>query len=94
MCSGFPLAMNSKYNWALLTLVLFILIVIGPFAFWRHKRNSHKKRAASSGIGGVYENSGYQSQPWTTAPSLSDVNLNQMDYPPPHQRPAEARQFA
>ena len=42
---GFPLAMNSKYNWALLACVLFVVVLAGPFAFWRYRRNIHKKNA-------------------------------------------------
>lgn len=89
---GFPLALNSKYNWALLTLILFVIIVIAPFAFWRFKRNSNKAAtaAAAEGYGG-----GYQSQPWTTdSNAASDVNLStypggygQQNHPPLYQNP-------
>ena len=92
---GFPLAMNSKYNWALLACVLFVVVLAGPFAFWRYRRNIHKKNAL------VDEPTGYQAQPWVaphnSGPS-SDINLNQMDYqqrnhPPIYQESVQGRQF-
>jgi len=98
---GFPLALNSKYNWALLALVLIVVIFTGPFAFWKYKRNVAKKNAVLNGGNG--SDTGYQSQPWTTAPSRSDINLNNYppqniypppnNYPPPYQAPVENRQF-
>jgi hypothetical protein len=97
---GFPLALNPKYNWALVTLFLLMIIVIGPFAFWRWKRNNAKKATAmAAGTDG-----GYQAQPWNSAgmgASQSDIDLGQMDtgYPPTHgpsmysQAPTQGRQF-
>ncbi|PVH84511.1 iron reductase domain protein [Cadophora sp. DSE1049] len=92
---GFPLALNPKYNLALLACVLFVIVVAGPFAFWRFRRNINKKNALAD------EPTGYQAQPWVAAhnsgPS-SDINLNQMDYqqrnhPPIYQESVQGRQF-
>lgn len=91
---GFPLALNSKYNWALLTLILLILIVLLPFAFWSWKRKSRMNNANL--VAGSDSITGYRSQPWTAAPSRSDIHLNQMDsnYAPPYFNTAtETRQF-
>lgn len=74
---GFPLASNSKYNFALLACVLFVVIAVGPFAFWRFRRNIRKKNALAD------ESTGYQAQPWvsTNRPDPShDINLHQMNY--------------
>jgi hypothetical protein len=93
---GFPLALNSKYNWALLALVLLVIIVLAPFAFWRYKRNQSK---AAASLASGYEG-GYVAQPWTTDSSAaSDVNLG--PYPTPYGQqnqsgystPAQGRQF-
>jgi hypothetical protein len=63
--------------------VLLVAIVAGPFAFWRMRRNA-STRDENLGLGGT----GYQSQPWREGnglganPNASDVNLEQMNYPP------------
>jgi hypothetical protein len=99
---GFPLALNPKYNWALVTLFLLGIIVIGPFAFWRWKRNDSKKMTPLAAGG---DDGGYQAQPWIThgmGASQSDINLGDMNtgYQPTHgpppmygQAPVEGRQF-
>lgn len=89
--SGFPLALNPKYDLYLLAILLLVVIVFGPFAFWRYRRNLKQKTAGSS-----VEDDGYQSQPWVTAgQSRSDVQLGQMQYPPVYQNQpaAQGRQF-
>ncbi|KAL2073279.1 hypothetical protein VTL71DRAFT_10603 [Oculimacula yallundae] len=90
---GFPLALNPKYNWALLACVLLVVIVAGPFAFWRFRRNINKKNATQ-------EPTGYQEQPWATrSEARSDISLGQMDYqqqrnhPPIYQQSVQGRQF-
>jgi len=106
---GFPLALNPKYNWALVTLVLLVIIVMGPFAFWRWKRNNAKKMNALAADSDSDGHGGYHAQPWNTpGASQSDINLGRMDtgyqpttgYPPTHgappmygQPPVEDRQF-
>ena len=99
---GFPLALNSKYNWALLALCLLVAIVLGPFAFWKWRRDNGIRKTALARTGDSYGNVGYQSRPWATEGSRSDINLPQMPhspqpyspnnyptqvYPPPHQSP-------
>ncbi|KAE8448065.1 hypothetical protein EG329_009830 [Mollisiaceae sp. DMI_Dod_QoI] len=87
---GFPLALNSKFNWALLALVLLVIIVCAPFAFWRYKRNANKAATAAA-VGGY--GGGYQAQPWTVdSNAASDVNLGaypgqygQQNHPPLYQ---------
>jgi len=79
------LALNPKYNWALLAIVLLVIILLGPLAFWRYKRNAQKaKTEAAMGA------TGYQAQPWTNT-AQSDINLNQMNYPPPYQNQGYGR---
>ncbi|KAH6674318.1 hypothetical protein B0J14DRAFT_36698 [Halenospora varia] len=76
---GFPLALNSKFNWVLLALVLAVVLVMGPFAFWRMRRNMMKAKTAH-GVAAA----GYQAEPWNTNssdPSRSNINLT--NYPPP-----------
>ncbi|RDL37505.1 CBD9-like protein [Venustampulla echinocandica] len=75
---GFPLAQNSKYNWALVALTLFIVIILAPVAFWRYRRNIQKAKTVEA-VGG------YDPQPWRTAAPYpqNDINLGQMNYPPP-----------
>ena len=99
---GFPLALNSKFNWAIVTLFLLVIIFLGPLAFWRYKRNGSKKMSA---LATYSDSEGYQAQPWTSQPvgsSQSDINLGQMNTeypstqgPPPMygQNPTEGRQF-
>ncbi|KAH7356766.1 hypothetical protein BKA65DRAFT_214470 [Rhexocercosporidium sp. MPI-PUGE-AT-0058] len=91
---GFPLALNSKYNWALLACVLLVIVVAGPFAFWRFRRNISKKNALHD------EPTGYQAQPWANrSEAQSDISLGQMDYqqqrnhPPIYQESVQGRQF-
>ncbi|KAG4442276.1 hypothetical protein IFR05_002267 [Cadophora sp. M221] len=89
---GFPLALNPKYNWALLACVLLVVVVAGPFAFWRFRRNIDKKNALSD------EPTGYQAQPWANrSEAQSDISLGQMDYqrnhPPIYQESVQGRQF-
>ncbi|KAH6722261.1 hypothetical protein DL95DRAFT_352089 [Leptodontidium sp. 2 PMI_412] len=91
---GFPLALNPKYNWALLACVLLVVVVAGPFAFWRFRRNINKKNALA------YEPTGYQAQPWVNrSEAQSDISLGQMDYqhernhPPIYQESVQGRQF-
>lgn len=93
---GFPLALNPKLDLALLSVVLFVLIVFGPFAFWRFRRDLKKKKE----MGGASDaDDGYQSQPWVGGAaggqSRSNIELGQMQFPPPYQgHPAtQGRQF-
>lgn len=90
---GFPLALNSKYNLALLGLILLLLIVGLPFTFWGWKQNLRKSNANFAA--GNDSDRGYQSQPWTATPSRSDIHLNQMhtNYPPTYNSATETRQF-
>jgi hypothetical protein len=106
---GFPLALNSKYNWALLALVLLVVIVIAPFAFWRWKRNNNKAATAAA-AGGGYQG-GYQAEPWSSdSNATSNVNLGAypggqqggygqpQNHPPLYENPsgyqsAQGRQF-
>ncbi|CZT44142.1 uncharacterized protein RSE6_04272 [Rhynchosporium secalis] len=89
---GFPLALNPKYNLALLACVLLVVVLAGPFAFWRFRRNVSKKNATQ-------EPTGYQAQPWTRSEAQSDINLNQMDYqqqrnyPSIYRGPVQGRDF-
>ncbi|KAJ5041158.1 uncharacterized protein L3040_005709 [Drepanopeziza brunnea f. sp. 'multigermtubi'] len=78
---GFPLALNSRYNWALLTCVLLVIVLAGPFAFWRFRRDNNQKLTPND------VSDGYQSQPWNSTQSVAqrDINLNQMSYPPQDQ---------
>ncbi|KAH8596445.1 hypothetical protein B0O99DRAFT_620456 [Bisporella sp. PMI_857] len=86
---GFPLALNTRYNWALLILVLLIFVLAGPLVFWRYKRNARKKRNPHTHTGST----GYQAQPWLGA-SQSEVNLSHMqNYPLQNQTPQESRHF-
>lgn len=92
---GFPLALNPRYDWALLICFLFVLIVAGPFAFWRFRRNNKQKR------GPINEDTGYQAQPWARSQANSDVNLGQWNhslqqpgYEPQYPMPTQGRQFA
>jgi hypothetical protein len=86
---GFPLALNSKYNWALLALCLLLIIVGAPFAFWRWKRNLRaKKNALANNVADESDGATYQSQPWMSGESSSNINLTQMNYPPQPQRQA------
>lgn len=104
---GFPLALNTKYNWALLALVLLVIIVLGPFAFWRWRRDAQKRKTNLATMGGHGSDSeGYQSQPWTSSagPSQSDINLGSygqggypasgQNHPPIYQHPEQGRSFA
>lgn len=89
---GFPLAGNPKYNWALLACVLLVIIVAGPFAFWRFRRNISKKNGLTE------EPTGYQARPWAQrSEARSDISLGQMDYqrnhPPVYQESVQGRQF-
>ncbi|TVY30509.1 hypothetical protein LHYA1_G000559 [Lachnellula hyalina] len=81
---GFPLALNPKYNWALLALVLLVVIFMGPLAFWRYKRNVQKAKTEAA-IGP----SGYQNQPWLN--TQSNFNLQPMNPPPVYQNPGYGR---
>ncbi|CAG8951090.1 hypothetical protein HYFRA_00006488 [Hymenoscyphus fraxineus] len=77
---GFPLALNSRFNWALLSIALLVVIVSGPLAFWRWRKNIQQQKTADAvATGGT---GGYQAQPWRTD-GQNDVNLQQMNYPPP-----------
>lgn len=96
---GFPLALNSKYNWALLGCILLAIIVLGPFAFWGWRRNSNRRKTALVGTDSDGGPAGYQSQPWNSDVTRSDINLSQMNYPPrnyppqDYESPAQGRQF-
>ncbi|PMD57074.1 iron reductase domain protein [Hyaloscypha bicolor E] len=99
---GFPLALNSKYNWALLALTLLMVIIFSPIWFWKWRSDSKK-----SPIGNMSDSDGYQSQPWNSGPSGSNIDLGSynngqqhppqpMNYPPPnysYQTPQEGRTF-
>lgn len=76
--------------------MLFVIIVFGPFAFWRSRRDLKKKKE----LGGASDaDDGYQSQPWVSnaagGQSRSNIELGQMQFPPPYQgQPAmQGRQF-
>lgn len=93
--TGFPLALSPKYNWALLALALLVIIVMGPLAFWRWKRDNSKKTTGLA-AGSDWEG-GYHAQPWTTGSAAqSDIQLGQMDteYPPTHGAPPTYTQQA
>lgn len=94
---GFPLALNSKYNWALFALCLLIIIVIAPFAFWKWKRDNKKNNFGATPLNSDGP-PGYQSEPWMAGESSSNINMDQMSYP--HQgypmqydSPVQNRQF-
>jgi hypothetical protein len=100
---GFPLALNPKYNWALLALCLLMIIVFGPITFWKWRSDSRK---AKYGLGISSDtDAAYQSQPWSAAASSSNIDLQQyggqqnyppqpMNHPPPdYQTPQQSRQF-
>jgi hypothetical protein len=84
-----------------MTLVLLVVIVVGPFALWRYKRDNQKKlNGMSTEEGGT----GYQAQPWVSGNSSaaqSQIQLGAMNqgYPPTHaysnygQAPEQGRQF-
>jgi hypothetical protein len=101
---GFPLALNSKYNWALLALILLVIIVLGPFSFWRWRRNSNRRKTALAVASDSDDPAVYQAQPWNAGVSRSDINLSEMNYPPEnypsqsyppqnYENPAQGRQF-
>ncbi|TVY94423.1 hypothetical protein LAWI1_G000753 [Lachnellula willkommii] len=83
---GFPLALNPKYDWALLALVLLVIIFMGPLAFWRYKRNVQKAKTEAA-VGPT----GYQNEPWMN--TQSEFNLHPMNPPPVYQNPGYGRQF-
>ena len=103
---GFPLALNSKYNWALLALCLLMVIVFLPIVFWRWRRDSNNRKNGLAG-GTASDSEGYQSQPWNSGPSSSNINLDHYNaqqnyppqpmptnYPPPgYSTPQQGRQF-
>lgn len=98
---GFPLALNHKYSYALLALVLLSGVVMGPFAFWRWKRDLQKSRTRDAvGRGGVL--GGYQAQPWMMRRGQSEIDLSSYgahedggrNHPPIYQHPEAARSFA
>ena len=79
--SGFPLALNSIFDWPLLGLTLLIVIFSGPFIFWRWKRNLHKAAKAEAA---KEPSGGYEAQPWRGDYVQNDIDLQQMNnYPPP-----------
>ncbi|KAG9240837.1 hypothetical protein BJ878DRAFT_523882 [Calycina marina] len=88
---GFPLALNRKYNWALLILVGLVLGVAAPFLFWRYRRNIQKKRTAS-GVRHM-EDTGYEDQPWNSGmPTHSFTDLRHMqNYPLQNTKPQQGR---
>lgn len=100
---GFPLALNPKYDWALLALCLLMVIVFGPIVFWRWRRDANNRK---NGLGMASDSDGgYQSQPWNAGLSSSNINLGHyggqqnyppqpMNYPPPnYETPQQGRQF-
>jgi Eukaryotic cytochrome b561 len=77
---GFPLALNPKYNWALLALTLLMVVVFGPIMFWRWKRNANQSPPRNPS-----DSDGYQNRPWNAGPSSSNIDLRgygQRDHPP------------
>ncbi|PQE32835.1 integral membrane protein [Rutstroemia sp. NJR-2017a WRK4] len=74
---GFPLADNSRYNWALLACTLFVVIILTPFLFFGFRRRQNNKIKAI-----VTETEGYQAEPWRQAQEQgygqSDINLGHM----------------
>jgi hypothetical protein len=102
---GFPLALNPKYNWALLALCLLMVIVFGPLVFWRWRRDARQRKYGLGMASDSDGHAGYQSQPWSVGASSSNINLGEygeqqnyppqpMNYPPPdYQTPQQSRQF-
>ncbi len=95
---GFPLALNPKYNWALLALVILVALVLGPFGFWRWRRNARQRKTDAAA--GSFTFGGYDAQPWSGAPSRSDINLPQygqgypgQNHPPLYQQHEETSSF-
>ncbi|PSS27468.1 hypothetical protein M430DRAFT_54983 [Amorphotheca resinae ATCC 22711] len=81
---GFPLSLNSKYNWALTALLLLVIFVLALFIFYRWKQNNQNARVQ---VGGGEPERVYQPQPWSTASSQRDIHLTQMNDPRPYDMP-------
>ncbi|QSZ36681.1 hypothetical protein DSL72_006562 [Monilinia vaccinii-corymbosi] len=71
---GFPLALNSKFNWALLVCTLLMIIIFAPLLFWGWKRRLAKEIEAITG-----ETEGYQAEPWRAPQAQCDIGLNHMN---------------
>ncbi|KAJ8067377.1 hypothetical protein OCU04_004728 [Sclerotinia nivalis] len=82
---GFPLALNSKFDYALLVCTLLIIIIFAPLLFWGYKRRQAKEIEAITS-----ETEGYQAEPWRAPQAQYDINLNHMNMgsnyavPPPY----------
>lgn len=77
---GFPLALNTKYNWALLALTLLVIVVICPFIIWRFRRDSKNRKAAFAV--NMEDTTGYQARPWIAEErNHSDIDLHHMNFP-------------
>ncbi|TAQ88341.1 hypothetical protein B7494_g3353 [Chlorociboria aeruginascens] len=80
---GFPFARNTKYNVALVGVILLVFIVLVPLMFFKWKRSQKRKEVV------VNDPEGYNAQPW------QDQNVNLTTYPPPYyyQQPVQPRSF-
>ncbi|CAD6444653.1 64ed4aa7-5d22-46e6-b052-7faf0cc60abd [Sclerotinia trifoliorum] len=71
---GFPLALNPKFDYALLACTLLIIIIFAPLLFWGYKRRQAKEIEAITS-----ETEGYQAEPWRAPQAQYDINLNHMN---------------
>ncbi|KAI9641843.1 hypothetical protein NHQ30_009710 [Ciborinia camelliae] len=71
---GFPLALNPKFNWALLVCALLIVIIFAPVLFWGYKRRQAKEIEEITG-----ETEGYEAEPWRAPQAQYDISLNHMN---------------
>ncbi|TGO42373.1 hypothetical protein BHYA_0009g00520 [Botrytis hyacinthi] len=71
---GFPLALNPKFDWALLVCTLLMVIICAPVLFWGYKRRQAKKIKEITG-----EVEGYEAEPWRNPQAQYDIGLNHMN---------------
>jgi uncharacterized membrane protein YqjE len=71
---GFPLALNFKYDFALIGLVLLVAIIILPCLFLCWRRNLRKRLVELEAVNA----GGYQAEPWASLQGRSDIHLNGM----------------
>lgn len=62
---GFPLAQNSKYNWALLGFVLAIIIIISLVLVWKWKQIKRQRKMRLAVEGNLNSDSGSEMRPWS-----------------------------
>ncbi|PBP19025.1 integral membrane protein [Diplocarpon rosae] len=93
--TGVPLALNPKYDLALLACILLVITLAGSFMFWSFRRDSQQKQ----GLADVAP-AGHQAQPWGRSDARSEISLNQMSDPPrggkrasSDQEPVQGRRF-